>query len=59
MRNVLLFPDGTEQDILYPKDREITEGQKLQVHMKDDSFRYLSVSHIQKTDKIIYYHLSE
>lgn len=59
MRNVLLFPDGTEHDFMYPTNREVKIGDKLQVQMRDDSISVLTVSHIQKTDLVIYYHLSQ
>jgi hypothetical protein len=59
MRNVLLFPDGTEHDFMYPTNREVQVGDKLQVQMRDDSISVLTVSHIQKTDLVIYYHLSQ
>ena len=58
MRNVLLFPDGTEHDFMYPTNRDVQVGQKLQVQMQDDSIRVLTITHIQQTDKVIYYHLS-
>lgn len=59
MRNVLLFPDGTEHDFMYPVNREVQVGDKFQIEMRDNSIRVLKLSHIQKTDTIIYYHLSE
>lgn len=57
MRNILVFPDGKEQDFMYPPNRDITVGVQLQIQMDDDSTRVMSVKHIQKTDKEIYYHL--
>lgn len=57
MRNVLIFPDGSEQDFLYPSNRDIFEGEKLQVQLQDNSIQILEIHYIQHTDKIIYYHL--
>ncbi|MEB9419911.1 hypothetical protein [Bacillus cereus group sp. BfR-BA-01318] len=57
MRNVLVFPDGTEQDFMYPHNRDVLVGEKLQVQMKDNALHILEVWNIQHTDKVIYYHL--
>ncbi|KUF34401.1 hypothetical protein CN498_21790 [Bacillus thuringiensis] len=57
MRNILVFPDGTEQDFLYPDNRVIFVGEKLQVQMQCNSVHILEIYNIQHTDKIIYYHL--
>ena len=56
MRNILVFPDGTEQDFLYPDNRVIFVGEKLQVQMQCNSVHILEIYNIQHTDKIIYYH---
>lgn len=58
MRNVLVFPDGTEHDFMYPKNREVTVGEQLQILTKDDVIHILTLNRIQKTDQVIYYHLS-
>ena len=58
MRNVLVFPDGSQHDFMYPTNRDIEVGEKLQVQFKDDSIHVLIVKNIEKTDKVIYYYLS-
>jgi len=58
MRNILVFPDGTEQDFMYPPNREITVGEKLQAEWLDDTVHIYTVREIEKTEKAIYYYLS-
>lgn len=58
MRNILIFPDGTEHDFMYPTNRDIVVGSKFQVELSDNRVDVLTVKHIQKTDREIYYHLS-
>jgi hypothetical protein len=58
MRNILVFPDGTEQHFMYPPNRDIQVGEKLVVHMMDDSHRIFTVVEIYQKDKSIYYRLS-
>lgn len=59
MRNVLVFPDGSKHDFMYPTDRDIDIGSPFQVQMKDDSIRVLRVKSIEKTEKAIYYYLEQ
>ncbi|MGG1453464.1 hypothetical protein ABE325_21380 [Bacillus licheniformis] len=56
MRNVLVFPDGSEHDFLYPTNREIKEGECLQVHLSgNENIHILKVKEIQRTEKAIFY----
>jgi hypothetical protein len=57
MRNILVFPDGTMQDFMYPTNREIVVGEKLQIHMSDNSVYIMQVVRIEKKEKAIYYYL--
>ncbi len=58
MRNILVFPDGSEQDFQYPSNREIKVGEKLQVQLKDETVHIIQISKIQKEEKAVYYYLS-
>jgi hypothetical protein len=58
MRNVLIFPDGTHHHFMYPTNRDIEIGQKLQLSLSDDSIHVLTVSSIEKNETGVYYHLS-
>ncbi|MBU5262050.1 hypothetical protein [Bacillus atrophaeus] len=56
MRNILVFPDGNQHDFLYPTNREIEEGERLQVHLSNsESIHVLTVKEIQKTEKAVFY----
>ncbi|MEB2276964.1 hypothetical protein LAV82_23380 [Bacillus sp. ILBB4] len=61
MRNILVFPDGNKQDFMYPADRKISLGQKIQVQMNDNSIHVLSIVCIEPKDlgtvPTIYYYL--
>lgn len=57
MRNILIFPDGTEQHFMYPANREVEVGEKLQVILKDDIVHVLTISKIEKKEKDVYYYL--
>jgi hypothetical protein len=57
MRNILVFPDGTMQDFMYPADREIQEGEVLRSIGMDDSVHMLRVTSIVKEEKRILYYL--
>lgn len=50
MRNILVFPDGNKQDFMYPADRKMILGQKIQIQMNDDSIHVLSISSIEPKD---------
>jgi hypothetical protein len=58
MRNVLLFPDGTSQDFMYPPNREVEVNEMISVTMLDDSVHNMEIKHIERTEKVIYYHLA-
>jgi len=58
MRNVLVFPDGTEQDFMYPPDRDVTVGEKLVLQMTDNSEHHFVVAEIVHEAKRILYKLS-
>jgi|GEM_PF-2762983 len=58
MRNVLVFPDKSEHDFMYPVNRDIHIGERLQVQFQDHTVHVLVVTDIKKTDKVIYYYLS-
>jgi hypothetical protein len=58
MRNILVFPDGTQQDFMYPQDRDIEVGTELQVTMMDDSVHRMKVSSIEREEKRILYRLT-
>lgn len=55
MRNILVFPDSSEKDFMYPANRDISVGDVLQAEMKDNSIHLLKVSDIQKSQKEIRY----
>jgi hypothetical protein len=57
MRNILLFPDGTEQDFMYPPNREIEVGTKLEIAMMDGSIHILRVAEIIKEEKKVCFKL--
>lgn len=58
MRNVLVFPDGSYYDFMYPSNREIKEGERLQVHISNsENVHVLRVNEIQRTEKVIFYML--
>jgi hypothetical protein len=57
MRNILVFPDGSEHQFMYPTNRTIEVGEQLQVDMEDGNTHLLKVLEIQKTDLEVYYHL--
>jgi hypothetical protein len=57
MRNVLIFPDGTQHQFMYPMDRELEINMKLQAQMKDNSIHVFKVKEIQKKEKEVYYFL--
>lgn len=57
MRNVLVFPDGSEHDFMYPNNREVVVGTEFRAELEDKQSAVFVVSHIQKTDKEVYYHL--
>jgi hypothetical protein len=57
MRNVFLFPDGHEQDFMYPANRDVEVGTELQVVMLDDSVHILRVAEITQEEKRIVYRL--
>ncbi len=58
MRNILILPDGTEVDFMYPKDRQIIVGTRLNVVMEDDSLRLYNVFNIVQKDHAILYYLN-
>jgi hypothetical protein len=58
MRNILVFPDGTEQDFMYPPNRDIEVGETLVVHMLDDSIQIMKVTRIEKKEREIRYYLA-
>jgi len=58
MRNILVFPDGTEQDFMYPPNRDVVVGTELNVVMMDDSVHKLKVIRIEPGEKKILYYLS-
>ncbi|WP_067923949.1 hypothetical protein [Alicyclobacillus shizuokensis] len=58
MRNVLVFPDGKEQDFMYPANRDVEVGTPLQVEMADGSVHILHVTEIIREDRKILYKLS-
>lgn len=58
MRNILVFPDGSRQDFMYPPNRELSIGDDLQAQMKDDSLVALKISDILVQEKEIHYLLS-
>lgn len=55
MRNVLILPDGTRQEFMYPSNRDIEVGEQLQIQMKDDSIVIASVSAIEQHGREIHY----
>jgi hypothetical protein len=55
MRNVLLFPNGHEQDFMYPPNRDIEVGTELEIVMLDDSVHRLKVGQIIPEEKRIVY----
>ncbi|KAF2421629.1 hypothetical protein [Bacillus subtilis] len=56
MRNILVFPDGNQHDFLYPINRDIEVGERLQVHLSSsESIHVLVVKEIQKTEKAVFY----
>lgn len=57
MRNVLIFPDGREQDFQYPPNREVLVGEQLEITMLDDSVHILYIDRISPEDKRINYFL--
>jgi hypothetical protein len=57
MRNILVFPDGSTQDFMYPPNRDIDVGEKLQIQMLDDSVQIMQIYKIEKKEKAIYYYL--
>jgi hypothetical protein len=58
MRNILLFPNGTKKDFMYPENREVVVGETFQVEMKDDSIHVMKIDRIEQLEKEIIYHLS-
>ena len=58
MRNILVFPDGSEQDFMYPPNREVDVGVELQATMADGSIHVFKVSTIKPEAKRILYFLS-
>lgn len=57
MRNILLFPDGKEEDFMYPPNRDIVVGEKLQLAMHDGSTQLLNIVDIVQEEKRILYKL--
>lgn len=57
MRNILVFPDGTEHQFQYPVNREVEVGSKLQVQLQDDNIHLMKVTEIDKQEKAVYYKL--
>lgn len=56
MRNILILPDGTQQDFMYPSNRKIRKGETLRVEMMDDVVHHIYIIHIEKKeDSILYY----
>ncbi len=58
MRNILVFPDGSEQDFQYPSNRDLEVGEKLQVQLKDEIIHVMQITQIIRKEKAIHYHLS-
>jgi hypothetical protein len=58
MRNVLVFPNGQEEDFMYPKDRDVVKGTEFSITMLDESVHVLKVSKIVREEKRIVYNLS-
>lgn len=59
MRNVLVFPDKTEVDFMYPADREIEVGGKLVCESENEVKHLLEIEKIEvnKEKRTIFYHL--
>jgi hypothetical protein len=58
VRNILVFPGDIHHNFMYPENREIKAGDKLQVELKDNRIDVLTIIKIEKTEKEIYYYLS-
>lgn len=58
MRNILVFPDGSQHPFMYPMNRDINEGDKLKVVLQDDSIEVMTIQKIEQKGKDIYYYLS-
>lgn len=57
MRNILIFPDGSRQDFMYPSNRDLKEGEDLQVQMKDDSIILFKICSIEVKEKEVHFTL--
>lgn len=57
MRNVLIFPDGSRQEFMYPSNRDIELGEALQLQLSDESIQVLKVVSIDRQEKEIHYQL--
>lgn len=58
MRNILVFPDGSEHQFQYPTNREVEVGDKLQVQLQDDNLHIMKIAEIDKQEKAVYYKLA-
>ncbi len=58
MRNILVFPDGTEQDFLYPINREILVGETLTAELIGGSALLFTIEEIRPEEKAIRYILA-
>lgn len=57
MRNILVFPDGSEHHFQYPKNRELEIGETLQAQLQDETIHVMTVVRVEKKEKEIFYHL--
>jgi hypothetical protein len=55
MRNVLILPNGSRQEFMYPSNRDIAVGEQFNIQMKNDSIQVASVYDIQTHDREIHY----
>jgi len=58
LRCILVFPDETQVQFMYPEEREIVEGELLQAQLVDGNVHVLQVSSIYKQDDRTYFYLS-
>lgn len=57
VRNILVFPDGTKEQFMYPSNRTIEVGEQFQVTLGSNT-HILKVESIDKKDIEVFYYLS-